>query len=202
MLVYDIPVPSETQHHVSSLRCLLAGSFIAWTFLFGASLSAQAPDKAEEYRVKAAFLFHFAQLVEWPPEALGNVDAPMTICTTRDDPFHGALEAATQGKTIGPRPLQIRHAASNSELKGCQIIFIPGEDKQSQALLTSLKDEPVLTVGESDGFLDHGGMIDLAIEDNRVRFSINLQAAQRARLNFSSRLLILASRVIGNRKPG
>lgn len=165
-------------------------------------LRAQAPSRGEEYRVKAAFLFHFAQLVEWPADALGDSSSPVILCTLGEDPFRGALEAATAGKIIGSRAVRVRHAGAIQDTKGCQIVFIATTEKDPSSCLSKLKDEPVLTVGESEGFLDRGGMINLTVEDNKVRFGINLEASEHARLNISSRLLLLATRVIGIRKNG
>jgi hypothetical protein len=62
-----------------------------------------------EYEVKAAFLFHFAQFVEWPEETFKDASSPVTYCTIGGDPFHGALDASLNGKTIGARPLRVQH---------------------------------------------------------------------------------------------
>ena len=158
---------------------------------------------ADEYRVKSAFLFHFVQLVDWPEDALGGAGNPLTMCTLGEDPFHGALESTTEGRTVSSRAVRVRHAKQSQELKGCQLIFIgSAEGKDTGALLALLKNDPVLTIGESEGFLEQGGVIRLFIEENKVRFEVDLDTAQRARLKISSRLLLLAKRVIGKGKQG
>jgi hypothetical protein len=166
--------------------------------LFSAGDIAHA-QSTEEYRVKAAFLFHFAQLVDWPADALGDEKSPFTLCTIRKDPFAGELEATLQGKSIGTRALQIRHLKQAGETQGCQVLFVGGSDrKQVLPLLAALKDAAILTVGESDNFAKQGGMIGFCMDNNKVRFDINLDAAGRARLKISSRLLLLAKIVLGN----
>ena len=156
--------------------------------------------QTDEYRIKAAFLFHFAQLVDWPAQAPGDENKPLTLCTTGpDDPFGGNLEATLQGKSIGSRALQIRHLKMSQDASSCQVVFVGGRDrKQILPLLGTLKDEAILTVGEGDDFVKQGGMIGFCGDNNKIRFDINLDAASRVKLKISSRLLLLAKSVIGN----
>jgi hypothetical protein len=153
----------------------------------------------EEYQVKAAFLFHFVQLVDWPSEALVNDEKSLTLCTFGKDPFGGALETTLQGKSIGARALRIRHLKQVQEVQGCQLLFVGGNERKADAsLLAGLKDQAILTVGEGDDFAKQGGMIGFCMENNKVRFDINVDTAVRAKLKISSRLLQLARSVIGN----
>jgi hypothetical protein len=162
----------------------------------GGAATAQQTD---EYRVKAAFLFHFAQLVDWPADLQGDESKPLTLCTIGPDPFGGDLDTTLRGKSIGTRALQIRHLKQAQEIEGCHVLFIAGRDrKQVAPLLSALKDTAVLTVGESDDFVKQGGMIGFCMENNKVRFDINVDAAARVKLKLSSRLLLLAKSVIGN----
>jgi len=152
----------------------------------------------EEYRVEAAFLFHFAQLVDWPPDAQKGVDNSLLLCTIGDDPFQGALEETVAGKTVGNRIIHIRHLGEPQDMQACQIVFIgKTQSKHIPMLVASLHNAPVLTVGEAANFLAAGGMIRFVLEENRVRFEINLGAAESARLKIGSRLLVLAEHVVG-----
>ena len=153
----------------------------------------------QEHQVKAAFIFHFAQLVDWPPEALGDDGGPMVFCTTGDDAALSGLEAVVQGKQIGNHPLRVRHVREQDDFRGCLVLFIAGDNtKFVISTLARLKDAPILTVGESENFVADGGMIGLFLQENKIRFDINLKAAQRANLKISSRLLLLAKRVLGD----
>jgi hypothetical protein len=155
----------------------------------------------DEYRVKAAFLFHFAQLVEWPADALSEGGNSLLLCTLGEDPFYGDLENTVEGKPVGSRVLRIRHVNLPQETRGCNMIFVgKKESKQLPALLGTLRDQPVLTVGEADGFLGAGGMIRFCREGNKVRFEINREAAESARLRISSQLLLLAKNIVGRAK--
>lgn len=161
--------------------------------------SGRAQDAVAEYRVKAAFLFHFVQLVDWPPGALGDEKNPLTICTVGKDSFQGDLETTLQGKLIGTHPLHVEHLKSPQDIKGCRVVFIGDSERvQVPLIIAALKDDAVLSVGETDDFVKEGGMIGFCVENNKVRFEINVGAADRAKLKISSRLLLLAKNVIGN----
>lgn len=156
---------------------------------------------SSEYQVKAAFLYHFAQFVEWPPEAFKDADSPVTYCTVGDDPFQGALDSSLNGKALGARRFRVWHLKQAEQAEGCHVLFIGGRDKKSiPSTLASVEGKATLTVGETDGFAQDGGMIGFCLEDNKIRFEINLGAAQRAKLKISARLLALARKVIGDPK--
>jgi hypothetical protein len=166
--------------------------------VFLTSQVAAEGNASSEYAVKAAFLFHFAQFVEWPPTAFKDANAPLTFCTLGEDEFHGALDQSINGKTIESRSLRVQHLKQFQEVEGCQVIFIGADDKKRiPALLASLKDSPVLTVGESEHFAQEGGMIGFSLEENKIRFEINLGSAEHAKLKLSARLLALAKTVLG-----
>ncbi len=163
-----------------------------------AYLSAAQTPASSEYEVKAAFLFHFAQFVEWPETSFKDPGSPLTYCTIGDDPFHGSLDAALKGKTVGARPLRVEHIKQPQETQGCQVLFVGTEEKKVlPAILAGAKGNSVLTVGESEHFVQEGGMIGFLLEENKVRFEFNLEAAQKAQLRVSSKLLALAKTVIG-----
>jgi YfiR/HmsC-like len=156
---------------------------------------------SSEYQVKAAFLYHFSQFVDWPEGTFKDATSPLVYCTVGEDPFHGALEASISGKEMGVRPLQVAHFQEGQNFRSCQIVFIGGGEKKIvSSVLASLKGTPVLTVGESQSFVQEGGMIGFLLEENKIRFEINLDAAEHAKLKLSSRLLALAKRVIGGQR--
>jgi hypothetical protein len=86
-------------------------------------VSAQA-NPSGEYQVKAAFLFHLAQFVDWPPEAFKDGISPLTYCTIGEDPFGAALDASLNGKMLGARPLRVQHIKQTQEAQGCQVLFM------------------------------------------------------------------------------
>jgi hypothetical protein len=154
---------------------------------------------ASEYVVKAAFLIHFAQFVEWPPEAFKDASSPLMYCTIGEDPFGGALEESVKGKSVGGRALQVQHLKGREQIGGCHILFIGGAEKKHVAEdLSSAAGHAVLTVGETEHFAQSGGVIGFLVENEKIRFEINLQTARKTKLKISSRLLSLAKTVIEN----
>lgn len=165
------------------------------------SIRAQAGTSVE-YQIKAAFLFNFAKFVDWPPDAFPSDKSPITLCVFRHDPFGSSLDEIIQGKTINNRAILARRTNELPDLKPCQLVFVDKEaDKGLSDVLNSLKGTSALVVGESEGFAERGGGIQFFLEDNKLRFAINVDAIQRARLNVSSKLLALARIVHSRENP-
>jgi hypothetical protein len=196
------PGPGMRRARVRQPPSRMAGAVLMAALSIGGARLAWAQSSASsEYQVKAAFLFHFAQFVDWPPESFQGAGSPLTYCTVGGDPFRGALDSSLSGKTIEGRPVRVMHFKEATEIRGCQILFVGAADKKFvSGTLTSLNRSPVLTVGESAQFAQEGGMIGFLLEDNKVRFDINLEAAEGAKLKISARLLALARTVIGGPK--
>jgi YfiR/HmsC-like len=155
-----------------------------------------AQPASQEYKIKAAFIFHFAQLVDWPAGALNTGDQSINLCVFDDEPSLHELEGTLEGKLVGTRTLHVHLLNQSRGAQGCNIYFLSsGEGRHQAATLGSLRGLPVLTVGETDSFLSNGGMIRLRLESNRVRFDINRGAADSSQLKISSRLLLLAASV-------
>ena len=181
----------------SAVSCVISALMVLAT----AAGAAQAQSQTEEYRVKAALLFHFAQLVDWPPSAFANDSSPITVCTIGQDPFDGELEMTLSGKSVGMRPVRILHLKETRDAVGCQLLFVgSNENKRVPSVLAEVGKAPVMTVGESDGFLEQGGMVRLDLEDGKIRFAINLDASEQSGLKISSRMLLLAKTVTGKHK--
>jgi hypothetical protein len=170
--------------------------------LFAVPGSARA-QVAEEYELKAAFLYNFAKFVDWPPAAFPDPNGSFRICVLGKDPFGASLQAAVGGEEIAGHKLAVADILSRPA--GCQILFISRSERdQTAQILAAVRDSPVLTVGDAPGFLEQGGIINFLLEGTKVRFEINNEAAVRARLTISSKLLQLARRVVPNSgaRPG
>lgn len=155
-------------------------------------LSSQSAPSVE-YQVKAAFLFNFAKFIEWPTDAFPDEKTPITVCVFRYDPFGGALDDVIRGKTINNRELAVRRITGLPDLKGCQLLFISDrEDKLLDEIEKNVKGASILVVGEGPEFAERGGSVQFFLEQNKLRFAINVDAVQRARLQVSSKLLALA----------
>ena len=150
---------------------------------------------ANEYPVKAAYLFNFAKFVEWPVDAFKRPEDPIAICVLGQNPFGSALEDVVRGKTVANRTFAVRGISNAQQASNCQIVFVSAsERKHFRFLLDGLKERSILTVGEGDDFTANGGIINFKLKDARVRIEIDPGAAGRAGLRISSKLLSLAER--------
>lgn len=146
-----------------------------------------------QYQVKAAFLFNFAKFVEWPPESFAEETAPLVIGILGDDPFGDDLERTIHGKSINNHLLVIKQLHSLAETTNCHVLFISAsEQKRLAEIFSGLHGTSILTVSETEGFTEAGGMINFVLENKKIRFQINADAAKTARLKISSKLLSLA----------
>ncbi len=181
------------------MRLQVGGRLLFFCLLIlGPGFMGAGPDQTKPvepawaYRIKAAFLYHFAQFSTWPEEALGDVATPIRLCILAKDPFGDALKQL-RGRTVHNRPLEIRHLPAGASARECHVVFMgPMPEWMLQASLAPLKNRPVLTVGEGEDFLKQGGIVRLVEEKNRIQFEINITAARRAGLQLSARLLRLA----------
>lgn len=149
-----------------------------------------AGQTAEEYEVKAAFIYNFTKFVEWPQ---GTESASFWICILGDDPFESAIEKLTAGKSAYGRPIQVKRLKGASEGKQCRIVFVGASERgKASRLVEATRGTAVLTVGESSEFLRAGGMVVLSMESDRVSVVVNPTATQAAGLKVSAKLMTLA----------
>ena len=168
---------------IPTLACFLALTMTA---------AAQSP-RAPEYQVKAAFLYNFAKFVEWPSQVFPGPTTPFRICVLGRDPVGDALTSIVQGKSISGHAILSSQVQSPAEARSCHVLFLSQSDSENlKQGLDRLRDLPILTVGDSADFLALGGMINFVLEQDRVRFEINLAAAERHHLKLSSKLLAVA----------
>jgi YfiR/HmsC-like len=178
---------------IAALFCLMVSIHLVNAY------EGHAQNNLSEYQVKAAYLFNFLKFVEWPEDAFTDPLAPFVIGVVGEDPFGNALPQVVVGKTVQGRDLVIRIYRAGEDLRGAHILFISAsERKRLPMILSGLRGSSVLTVSDSAGFLDAGGMIQFLNENGRVRFAINVNETGRARVKISSKLLSLARVAAGN----
>jgi hypothetical protein len=152
-------------------------------------------DAAPDVSVKAAFLYNFVKFVEWPALSPG---APIVACFIGNNGVGVVFADIVRGKNIGGHALEATQPQTSAAWHSCNVLFIPdAETALSTAGLDAIKTMPVLTVSDGNGFAQAGGIIELYVEGGRMRFAINVDAAERSGLHISSRLLGLA-RVVRN----
>ena len=152
---------------------------------------------SQEYQLKAMYLRKIPSFVEWPPSAANTSKAAFQMCTLGEYPFRTRLAQEVASVTVSGRRIALRWVHKEQELDGCDVIFFSrSEVKRYGKILEGLKGKSVLTVGESEGFLEAGGMVELSFENDRLQMEVNLVAARSANLKVDARLLALAKRVV------
>lgn len=149
-----------------------------------------------EQDVKAAFLFNFTKFVTWPA-GFPKDGEPFRVCTIADERTTRAVDKMMQGEQVGGRPVRTAVPRTTDEATTCQILYVSRDARDRAAsLLASVRNLPVLTVSDGQGFVSRGGAIQFVFDDGRIRFDIN-PANARAGLTISSRLLRVARGVGG-----
>lgn len=147
--------------------------------------------------VKAAFLFNFIKLVDWPKERFAGDSAPLRICVLREDEMLHALRTSISGKLAGTHPIEIAEVFGDENLAVCHVLFLGDEAAERYVVLMKrVANKGVLVVDEGSQFTLPDGMIRLFLEQSRVRFELNLGAMERGGLRVDPRLVRLA-RLVG-----
>lgn len=157
--------------------------------VLGRGVSAEPVSVAE---LTAAFLYNFARFAEWPPEAV-SASAPIGLCVVGDAEVAESLGQAVRGKSIEGHALVLRRPSAGLELRACQLLYLGGDDiAHAREVLDAVRDAPVLTISSQMMFTAIGGTAELFMDGERMRFAVNVAAADRARIRISAQLLSLA----------
>jgi hypothetical protein len=150
------------------------------------------PVTGREYDVKIGFIYNFAKFVTWPPEAADRDPNAVVLCYVSDDPSIKVLRKL-DGKTIRDRQIKVIAYEEETCLAQSHLIFFATQNKELiQKVLEQSKGRGILTIGETEGFTEWGGVINFFEELNRLRFKVNLAAARREGLKMSSQILVSA----------
>jgi len=175
---------------------LIVAVLLSLSLVAGANAQSSASAATSEYLIKAGFIYNFAQLVQWPPAAFSQADSPIVIGILGTDPFGTSIDRVVENKKLDGHNLVVKRLRWSRDLKDlteCNILFVSlSEREHISDVINMVKWLPILTIGETPGFAARGGIINLTLEDNKVRFEVNIGAAKQANLNISSRLLALA----------
>jgi hypothetical protein len=149
---------------------------------------------AQEYQVKAVFLYNFANFIKWPESAFANRYAPFNICILGDDPFGKEIDVAVENEKVNGHHVKIQRLDNMEKVDICQILFISASEKfQLSEILTFLKRYPILTVSDSNNFVVQGGMIQFFKQGKQVRFYIASEIIKKVGLQISANLLRIAN---------
>lgn len=147
-------------------------------------------DPTSDTAVKAAFLYHFARFADWPSSSPAR---PLTLCVVGDARIASALVETVRNKRLNGRSLDVKGLGSDGPVRSCDVLFISASEMgRATVVMGSLQALSILTVSDDPGFAHSNGIIEFVVESGRVQFAINTDAADRAGLRLSSRLLGLA----------
>jgi hypothetical protein len=185
--------------HRTAARC---GSVIA---LVAAVVACAAPPVAAsndvEYPVKAEFLERFTHFIQWPDASFASAQSPFVVCVMGTNPFGTYLEHLIATRRLQGRPAELRPVSDPAKLDGCHLVFIAASERDRiRSIVKHTYGKPILTVGDTEGFASAGVLINLYIEDDNVRFEINVAAVNDSGLKFSSKLYKLA-RLVEPERP-
>lgn len=168
------------------LSVTLVGVLAGW-------LSQATAVESDEYSVKAAFIYNFAKFVEWPEGAFDDTATPFDLCIVGGTSIHEKINAISEKRAQG-RSFKVHTIKHSTEAAFCHIAYFIAQNAAGKADTTMDRNavEGVLTIGDTPHFVEGGGIIGFVVQNNRVQFRINLDAADRAHLRISSKLLQLA----------
>jgi len=177
-----------------------AACLVLCAALIGAPRAQNTPPANFEHEVKASFVYTVAKFVDWPPEAFVDPAAPFVFVVLGDDQFEDSLVHTVAGKTVSGHPVEVVGVKDAKDLVACHVLYLGrSEAPHVDDVLKRLHGASVLTVSDFDHFAQSGGVMRLALDENMVRFEINVDAAERAHLQISSKILKLG-RLVRDRK--
>jgi hypothetical protein len=163
------------------------------------SAAAQSP-RETEYKIKAACVYNFLKFVEWPGHSGEAPSSNIVLAVVGPKDLQKTFSATLETGTPPTRLMKVVAYANLKDipdLSKVHVLFVSADlERAVPDILAAVRGQPILTVGESPGFCEEGGMIRFHIVDNKVRFEVNLTESEKANLKISSKLLRLATNVI------
>ena len=188
--------PNRT--HVSKCALRWCAAFLlslSMLLTVGQNLSYAQTTINREYRIKAAYLFNFGRYTQWPEDYWKTEETPFVIGILGVNPFGTSLDQIATQKELQGRKILVHYFKDITEYQPCQILYISVSvpiEKQ-RAIIAKLAHSKVLLIGEQYNFLQEGGMVSFLLEENKVRFGVNLDPINRDNLKISSKVLKLAA---------
>jgi len=162
-------------------------------FLLGDQAASSADEISKEDQIKAAFIYNFTKFITWPSQHPASSGRTFVIGVLGEASIATELEKIARGRKIDGRLLEVRRLHSADEARSIHVLFVPaGEESRISNRLDLLHSAGVLTIGETERFAAHGGIITFRTAADKIRFEINRDAATRAGLKISPQLLKLA----------
>lgn len=173
---------------------MLIRILLVYCISWGAVFRATAAEKSDESSVKAAFLFQFTRFIDWPAGADSSKD--FSICVLEQPQVAKSLEVVTESKSVHGKKISVNALTGGDSFEKCSILYIGMTEhekvKQVLSRVAALRNHAILTVSHARGLAQDGVMINFFLEDDHLRFEVNINAAKNANLALSSQILKLA----------
>lgn len=173
-------------------RAKIAGSILV-IILFCSGISPlygqQKIGAAVEYTIKSANIYKICKFTEWP--GMFDTTRPFVISVIGEIE-DGKEIVIPEDKLIGNRKIDIRKINSIDEIKDSEALFIYSSVLDSLDLIIEyVKDKPILTFSDTEGFAERGVIFNFYIEDDFIKFEINRRYAQQSHVKLNSQLFAL-----------
>jgi hypothetical protein len=185
------------------LRCMVTLLCLSALTSWEAPVCDAGAQQPTEYEIKVAFIYKFISFVEWPSASFPEEETPIRIGVLGDDPFGTALDKLVKEKSVRQRKLEAKRSKDPSDLVECHIVFVAKSHAGNiKSLSGQFHEKHILTIGDSPGFAENGGIINLIEREGKIRFEISTKAAKAAEIRISSQLLDLAKVVESTQEEG
>jgi hypothetical protein len=162
-------------------RYLLVVVFFAFNAIAG---------MAQNYKMHTVFIFSFTRYIQWPSTYNGG---DFEILVLGDSPIVEELKSMAQVKKVGDRPIKITKINSPSEIRKCNILFIPASKSEKiDEVLGKVTTQSILVVTEEPGLGAKGSNVNFIIKEGKLAFELNQGAASKQGLKISNELSRLA----------
>lgn len=167
---------------------VLSATFLT-LFLSSSGFAAGIDDE-----LKAAYIARFTEFIEWPATTEKQYSSSFTICVFHDHPIQSLLEELPRLMDVDGKPITIKRIDTPELSVKCEILFVPKAENGHISRIHEYTDKkPVLVINEVPSAQEHGQLISLYQDSERLRIQIHLRDAQASGFKISSRLLKLAN---------
>jgi len=180
---------------MSVCRIRVAVAVILTTLLFLQGLfSTPAQGQTPEFRIKAGLIERFTRFIEWPGDSIRqDTSLPFNILVLGKNPFGNELNQLLANTKIQGRKVAIYYAPKPDTRRFYHLVFISSNlSKSLPEILENFRNQPVVTVSDAIGFGTRGVLINLYLDQNRIRFEINQKVLEHTGLKISHHLLSMA----------
>jgi hypothetical protein len=149
----------------------------------------------QEHELRSAFIYNFIRFTKRSKNS-----GPIELCVFGSEESLKAIRTL-HGRVVNKRSISVSAPRLGNEIARCEVAFISSISKKHELnLLKDARGHGLLTIGDSKGFCEAGGILRLFLVDARVRFQINIDVARDEKVHFDPKMLQLANSIIDNGK--